>query len=63
MSSWFLGVYDSTGEKNETSCADYYPEVKYFPVWLQNRLLSIGLEPVQNIASIYRQFSTNVKKS
>ena len=41
--------------------------VKYFPVWLRNRLLSTGLEPVLSqtekscIASNYRQFSTNIK--
>ena len=38
-----------------------------FPVWLRNRLLSAGLEPVLSktekacIASNYRQFSTNIK--
>ncbi len=37
------------------------------PVWLRNRLLSAGLEPVLSqtekacIASNYRQFSTNIK--
>ena len=37
----------------------------YFSVWLRNRLLSAGLEPVFSqklcIASNYRQFSTNMK--
>ena len=40
----------------------------FFPVWLRNRLISAGLEPVVSyiqksyIASYYRQFSTNTKK-
>ncbi len=29
LPSLLLGIYDSTGEKNQTSCADYYPEVTY----------------------------------
>ena len=35
----------------------------YFPIWLQNRLISRGLEPVIKscIASNYRKFSSNVK--
>ncbi len=38
-----------------------------FPVWLRNRLLSAGLEPVLSqtekacIEPNYRQFSTNIK--
>ncbi len=38
-----------------------------FPVWLRNRLLSAGLEPVLTqteklcIASDYKQYSTNIK--
>ena len=41
--------------------------ILYFPVWLRNRLLSAGLEPILSqtekscIASNYRQFSTNIK--
>ena len=40
---------------------------KKIPVWLQNRLISAGLEPVLSntekscIASYYRQFFTNIK--
>ena len=40
---------------------------QYFPVWLRNRLLSTGLEPVLSqteksfVASNQRQFSTNIK--
>ena len=40
---------------------------KCFLVWLRNRLISIGLEPVlnhtekSNIASYYRQFCMNIK--
>ncbi len=40
---------------------------KYFPVWLQNRLISARLESVLTnteklcIASYYRQVSTNIK--
>ena len=39
----------------------------YFPVWLRNRLISAGLEPVLRltekscIASNYRQFFTNIE--
>ncbi len=39
----------------------------HIPVWLRNRLISTGLEPVLShtkkscIASNYRQFSTNIK--
>ena len=39
----------------------------YFPVWLRNRLISAGLEPVINqtenpyVTSYERQFSTNIK--
>ncbi len=42
-------------------------QVNAFPVWLQNLLLSTGLEPVLSqteklcIASNYRQSSTNIK--
>ena len=45
----------------------YHISITYFPVWLRNRLLSAGLEPVLSqtekacIASNYRQFSTNIK--
>ena len=41
----------------------------YIPVWLQNRLLSAGLDPVLSqteklcIATNYRQFSTNINKT
>ena len=44
-----------------------FPNIKYFPVWLRNRLLSAGLELVLGqiekscIVSNYRQFSTNIK--
>ena len=39
----------------------------YFPIWLQNRFISVKLEPVLShtekscIALYYRQFSTNIK--
>ncbi len=39
-------------------------KVIIFPVWLRNRLLSSGLEPILSqscIASNYRQFYTNIK--
>ena len=38
--------------------------INLFPVWLQNQLISAGLEPHTEkscIASYYRQFSTNMK--
>ena len=46
----------------------YYTEcTEKFPVWLRNRLISAGLEPVLShteksfIISYYIQFSTNIK--
>ena len=44
-------------------------EIIFFPIWLQNRLISAGLELVLShtensyVASYYKQFSTNNKKN
>ena len=62
---WFYSFFRPHGKE----AFKYKPREEYFfiPVWLRNRLLSAGLEPVLSltekscVASNYRQFSTNIK--